>query len=148
MGGWSQYLTIVLTYSRGVVHSPQCQMGNILVFSCDQAALSALQSVCLSVRLSVTHFSQCFCHRIIMKFSGVLTNHKSDVHAIGQGQRSKVKVTEVKTQLGRSSLLFFETIHQISMSQGLKNRRFVSDLGRITRPVAAIKYPLDLPSWC
>ena len=33
-----------------------------------------------------------------MKFSGVITIDKSDVHARGQGKRSKVKVTEIKTQ--------------------------------------------------
>ena len=48
-----------------------------------------------SVRLTVL----CSNHRIIMKFSGVITIDRSDVHAKGQGQRSKVKVTEVKTQL-------------------------------------------------
>ena len=58
-------------------------------------------SVCLSVRLSVTPFSPCSHHRIIMKFSGVITMVKSDVYAKGQGQRSKVKVTEVNTQLSR-----------------------------------------------
>ena len=71
------------------------------IFSCDQAAIWLVQSVCLSVRpsvcLSVTPFSPC----IIMKFSGVITNDQSDVHAKGQGQRSKVKVTEVNTQLNR-----------------------------------------------
>ena len=36
-----------------------------------------------------------------MKFSGVITNDKSNIHVKGQGQRSKVKVTEVKTQLNR-----------------------------------------------
>ena len=36
-----------------------------------------------------------------MKFSGGITNDKSKVHAKGQGQRSKVKVTEVTTQLNR-----------------------------------------------
>ena len=51
------------------------------------------------VRLSVTPFWLCFHHPIIMKFSGVITNDQSDVHAKGQGQRSKVKVTEVTTQL-------------------------------------------------
>ena len=45
--------------------------------------------------------SLCSCHRIIMKFSGVITINKSDVHAKGQGQRSKVKVTDVKTQFSR-----------------------------------------------
>ena len=37
-------------------------------------------------------------HRIIMKFSGIITIERSDVHAKGQCQRSKVNVTEVKTQ--------------------------------------------------
>ena len=36
-----------------------------------------------------------------MKFSGVITNDQRKVHAKGQGQRSKVKVTEVTTQLKR-----------------------------------------------
>ena len=62
---------------------------------------SVCLSVCPSVRLSVTPFSPCSHHRIIMKFSGVITMVNSDVHAKGQGQRSKVKVTEVNTQLRR-----------------------------------------------
>ena len=68
-----------------------------IVFSCDQAALWMVQSVCLSV----TPFSLCSYHCIIMKFSEVITIDRSDVHAKGQGQRSKVKVTEVNTQLNR-----------------------------------------------
>ena len=36
-----------------------------------------------------------------MKFSGVITNDQSKVHARGQGQRSKFKVTEVTPQLNR-----------------------------------------------
>ena len=60
-----------------------------VIFSCDQAALRTLQSV----RPSVTPFSPCFCHRIITKFSGVITIDKSDFRAKGQGRRSKVKVT-------------------------------------------------------
>ena len=60
---------------------------------------SVRPSVRLSVRLSVTPFWLCSHHRIIMKFSGVIISDKSDVHAKGQGQRSKVKVTEVTTQL-------------------------------------------------
>ena len=43
-----------------------------------------------------------------MKISGVITNDKSDVHAKGQGQKLKVKVTEVNTQLNR-----FRTVTQI-----------------------------------
>ena len=62
---------------------------------------SVCLSVCLSVRLSVTPFWLCSHHRIIMKFSGVITTDQGNVHAKGQGQRSKVKVTEVTTQLYR-----------------------------------------------
>ena len=58
-------------------------------------------SICPSVRLSVTPFWLCSHHRIIMKVPGVINNIRSDVHAKGQGQKSKVKVTEVKTQLKR-----------------------------------------------
>ena len=115
---------------------------------------SVRPSVCPSVRLSVTPFSPCSHHRIIIKFSGVITMVKSDVHAKGQGQRSKVKVTEVNTQLScfrtltpvwihiwqwnhahswkqhrRGALLFFKVIHQISRSHGSKNRRIWPRLG-------------------
>ena len=61
--------------------------------------LSVRPSVCLSVCPSVTPFWLCSHHRIITKFSGVITSDRSDVHAKGQGQRSKVKVTEVTTPL-------------------------------------------------
>ena len=128
------------------------------LFSCDQAALwmvfSVRLSVCLSVCLSVTPFWLCSHHRIIMKFSGVITNDKSDVHAKGQGQRSKVKVTEVNTQLNRfrtvtplwiyiwwwndayslmmlrrGALLFLKVIRQISRSHGSKKRQIWPRLG-------------------
>ena len=127
-------------------------------FSCDQAALQMVFSVCLSVCPSVcpsvTPFSPCSHHRIIMKFSGVITMVKSDVHAKSQGQRSKVKVTEVNTQLSRfrtltpvwihiwqwnhahswkqhrrGVLLFFKVICLISRSHGSKNRRIWPRLG-------------------
>ena len=115
---------------------------------------SVCPSVRLSVRLSVTPFSPCSHHRIIMKFSGVISMVKSDVHAKGQGQRSKVKVTEVNTQLSRfrtltpvwihiwqwnhahswkqhrrGALLFFKVIRQISRSHSSKNRRIWPRLG-------------------
>ena len=54
-----------------------------------------------SIHPSVTPFSLCSHHRIIMKFSGVITNDKNDIHANSQGQKSKVKVIEVKTPLDR-----------------------------------------------
>ena len=58
-------------------------------------------SVRLSVCLSVTPFSLCSSHCIIMKFPEVITMDRSDVHAKDQGQRSKVKVIEVMTPLSR-----------------------------------------------
>ena len=51
----------------------------------------------LPVRPSVTPFSQCFSHHIIMKFSAIITIDKRGVHAKARGQRSNFKVTEVKT---------------------------------------------------
>ena len=124
------------------------------LFSCDQAALRTLLSVCPSVCLSVTPFSLCSVYRIIMKFSGVITNDKSDVHAKSQDQRSKVKVTEVTHQLNhfrtvtpvwihiwwwneayslmmlrRGALLFFNVIRQISRSHGSKKRIIWPRLG-------------------
>ena len=114
------------------------------IFSCDQAALRTLISVRLFVCPSVTPFWQFSCHRIILKFSGVITIHRHDVHAKGQGQRSKVKVTKVITPfsrfrtvtlvwyiwrwnyaqrlmlLRRGTLLFFKVIRQISGSHGYK----------------------------
>ena len=111
-------------------------------------------SVRPSICPSVTHFWLCSHHCIIMKFSGVVTNDQSKVHAKGQGQRSKVKVTEVTTQLNRfwtvtpvwihiwcwndayslmllrrGALKFFKVIRQISMSHGSKNRRIWPRLG-------------------
>ena len=108
----------------------------------------------LSVCPSVTPFWLCSHHRIIMKFSGVITNDQNKVHAKGQGRRSKVKVTEVTTQLNRfrtvtpvwihiwwwndayslmllrrGALLFFKVIRQISRSHGSKNRRIWPRLG-------------------
>ena len=71
-----------------------------IFFSCDQAALWMVQSVCLSVCPSIRHtFLTMFPSSYHMKFSGVITSDRSDVHAKGLDQRSKVKVTEVTTQL-------------------------------------------------
>ena len=119
-------------------------------FSCDQAALITVQSVCLSVCLSVSYtfftmFPSSYHHEISR-------NHyhwQNDVHTKGKGQRSKVKVTEVKTQfsrfrtvtpvwicirwwnaaqismsLWRGALLFFKVICQISRSHGTNNTDF------------------------
>ena len=130
----------------------------VAFFSCHQAALQIVFSVyplvCPSVRLSVTPFWLCSHHCIIMKFSGDITNDQSEVNAKGQGQRSKVKVTEVTTQINRfrtvtpvwihiwwrndaysfmllskGALLFFKVIRQMSRSHGSKNRRIWPKLG-------------------
>ena len=87
-----------------------------VIFSCDQAALWMVFSFRLSVCLSVTPFWLCSHHRIIMKFSGVITNDRSDVHAKGQGQRSKVKVTEVMTPFNR-----FRTVTPVWIHKWLRN---------------------------
>ena len=51
-----------------------------------------------------------------MKFSEIITNDKNDVRAKGHGQRSKVKVTEVNTQLSR-----FRTVTPVWIRQWLRN---------------------------
>ena len=59
---------------------------------------SVRPSACLSVRpsvlLSVTPLSLCSHHRIIIKFSGVITIDRSDLHANDQGQRSSSQRSE------------------------------------------------------
>ena len=136
-----------------------CSECNFLgLFSCDQAALRTLLSVCLSacpshrfhyvsITVSSWNFQELLLMRDVMsmKFSGVITNDRRNVHAKGQGQRSKVKDTEVKIQLSRfrtvspvwihirwwndaqsfmllrrGALLFFKVIRQIPSSQGYK----------------------------
>ena len=87
-----------------------------------------------------------------MKLSGVNTIDRGDVQANGQGQRSMVKVTEVKTQFSHfltitpvwihiwrwndaqslmwqriGALLFFKVIHQISGHTGQKITNFDSN---------------------
>ena len=114
--------------------------------------LSVRLSVCLSICLSVTPFWLCSHNRIIMKFSGVITKDQGNVHA--KRSRSKVKVTEVITQLSgfrtvtpawihiwwwndihslmllwRGALLFFKVIRQISRSHSAKNHRIWPRLG-------------------
>ena len=99
-------------------------------------------SVCPSVRHAFFYYIP-----IIMKFSWVIIIDTSNVHAKGQGRRSNVKVTEVKTQfshfwtltpvwihmcqwndaqslmcLRRGALLFFKVIGRISRSDRTKNR--------------------------
>ena len=99
-------------------------LGPLIFFSCDQAALWLVQSVSLSVRLSVRHtfftmFPPSYHHGIF----------RSDYH--GQKwcpckwSRSKVKVTEVKTQLSRFRTVTPVWFHiwQWNHAHSLKHRR-------------------------
>ena len=124
------------------------------IFSCFYIFLAATKQLYKWYFPSVTPFWLCSHHCIIMKFSGVITNDQSKVHAKGRSQRSKVKVREVTTQLNcfrtvtqvwiyiwwwndvyslmllrRGALLFFKVICQISRSHGSKNRRIWPKLG-------------------
>ena len=111
--------------------------------------LAATRQLYKRFSLSVTPFWQCSVDHIIMKFSGVITMEKMDIHAKGQGQMSKVKVTEVKIQFShfrtvtpvwiqiwwwndaqslmssrRGALLILKVIRQISRSCRTKNHQF------------------------
>ena len=137
-----------LVYGRG-----------LLIFSCDQTALQMVFSICLSVCPSVcpsVRPSHLFDYVPIIvsswNFQELLPVTECDVHA--KGQRSKVKVTEVTTQLNRfrtvtpvwihnwwwndtyslimlrrGALLFFKVIRQISRLHGSKDRRIRPRLG-------------------
>ena len=130
-----------------------------LFFSCDQAALWMVQSVCLSVRLSVclsvrhtflTMFPSSYHHEIFRSCYQWLKWHPCKRSRSG----SKVKVTEVNSQLSRfrtvtpawiqiswwndaqslmllrrGALLFFNVIRQISKSHSSKNRWIWPKLG-------------------
>ena len=80
-----------------------CDYLIISITHCDGAGFS--------VRPSITPFWLCSHHRIIMKLSGVITNDQSEVHAKGQGQKSKVKVTKVTTQLNHFRTVSLVWIH-------------------------------------
>ena len=72
---------------------------NFILFISFSAATKQLheRSFRLSVRPSVCHtFFKCCSHRVVMKVSRVITINKSDVHTKGQGQGSKVRITEIK----------------------------------------------------
>ena len=127
------------------------------LFSCDQAAIWLVQSVCPSVcpsvRLSVRHtfftmFPSSYHHEIFRSY------YYGQKWCPCKRSRSEVKVTEVNTQLSRfrtltpvwihiwqwnhahswkqhrrGALLFFKVIRQISRSHGSKNCRIWPRLG-------------------
>ena len=123
------------------------------IFSCDQAAIWLVQSVCLSVRPSVCHtfftmFPSSYHHEIFRSY------YQWQKWRPCKRSRSEVKVTEVNTQLNRfrtvtlvwihiwwwndayslislrrGALLFFKVIRQISRSHGSKKRQIWPRLG-------------------
>ena len=130
------------------VNSRYVRLGH---FSCDQAALWIFFYP--SVRPSHL-FDYVPIIRSSWNFQELLPMTKVGVHAKGRGQRSKVEVTEVTTQLNRfrtvtlvwihiwwwndayslmlprrGALQFFKVIRQISGSHGSKNRRIWPKLG-------------------
>ena len=139
---WNDVAVTSLTQSKNQFNYHWYAQLNFSVFICHQAALWMVHSVRLShifdnVSLIVIVSS--------LKFPGVITIYKSDVHAKGQGQRSNVTDTEVKIKfsrfrtvtsvwmhmwrrndvqsliwLRRGALLFFKVTRQISRSQGTK----------------------------
>ena len=126
----------------------QVRRYNWQCFGCDQAP----SSVCPSVGLSVTPFSLSSCHWIIMKFS-VTTNYRFDVHAQGQVQRSKVNVTEVKTQLScfRTITPVWIDIWRWNHAQSLKWHRGGTLLlhmviCQISRSHGTNKWPIWIPN--
>ena len=74
-------------------------------FSCDEAVLWMIQFVCPSARLSVCHTFFTMSPSSYHHFSGGIAIGRSDVHAKGQGQWSKFKVTWLKTPFN-----FFRTV--------------------------------------
>ena len=138
-----------------------------MVFSCDQAALQMVFSVCLSVCPSVR---PSVCHTFFTMFPS--SYHHEIFRNYYHGQKwcpckrsrseLKVKVTEVNTQLSRfrtltpvwihiwqwnhahswkqhrrGAVLFFKVILQISRSHGSKNRSNLTQIGRF-RTVTAV----------
>ena len=74
-------------------------------FSREQTAPRTVLFVCMAV--CYTFFT------MFVKFLGVITIDKSDVHAKGQGQSAKGKVTEVKTQFSN-----FRTVTPVWITYG------------------------------
>ena len=122
-----------------------CSFRYFSIFSCDQAALWMVQyaclSVCLSVCSSVTPFWLCSHHRIIMKFSRVITDDRSDVHAKGEGQKSKVKVTVFNTHLSRFWVITNDRSDVHAKGQGQRSKVKVTEFkthlsrSRVVTPV-------------
>ena len=105
---------------------------------------SVRSSVCPSV-IPVWQWSF---HRIIQECSGVITIDWCDVHANDQGQRSKVNVTKVMTQISRFRTVTPVWVHiwRRNDTQGLKQHRsgsllFSKVIRQISRSQIVVFYP-------
>ena len=140
------YSSCYYHHQIGSIHLSCCYH----IFSCDQAALQMVFSVCLSVRLSV-------CPSHLFDYVPIIVsswNFQELLPITNVRSMQKVKVTEVTTQLNRfrtvtpvwihiwwwndayslmllrrGALLFCKVIRQISRSHGSKNRRIWPRLG-------------------
>ena len=89
-----------------------CELPQMIwIFSCDQAALRMAISVCPSVRLwhlfdNVPIIISSWNFQELLPMTKVM-----QVHAKGQGQKSKVKVTEVMTPFSRFRTVTLVWIH-------------------------------------
>ena len=122
---------------------------------CPKSHCDVCLSVCPSFLPSVTPFWQCSCHRIILKISGVITIDRLDVHVRGQGQRSRVNVTEVMTPFSRFRTVTPVLIHiwQWNDAQSLILLRngtlfFFKVIRQISTEVTRLKKIVDFdPNW-
>ena len=76
---------------------------------------------------SVTPFWQWSCHRIILKFPGVITIDRRDVHWIHSCLRNNAHILKWHR---RVTLLFFTIICKISRSQGTKKSPILTQIAR------------------
>ena len=139
----------IIIYRPDIMACEKLGPDQIIIFSCDQAALRTLLSVCLSLCPSVRYIflkmslsSYRYCH---WQMWCPCKRSRSEVK--GQGHRGHDPFSRFRTVtpvwihqwlwndarslmlLRRGALLFFKVFHQISRSYGTKNLRFWPKLG-------------------
>ena len=98
-----------LGHNELIVHTEVTKFGicflefSPLFLAITKQPYESFSPVRLSIRLSVAHFSKCSHHHVIMKFPGVITIDKCDVHAKVKvrGQRSRSQTSkQISPQFG------------------------------------------------